>query len=131
MRGIVPSLPFRPALCAALGMTLAAGTLAGTPAFAQDKTPAAQDEKASREMLNTDQGERARQQLEANEASQKAHDDAVQRLEMDEKMYGGLRREYPELQRRYEEALSAWKEAVAACESGDMLHCPTANPPQD
>ena len=72
----------------------AALAVLAAPAAAQSTDPVAQ-----RALLNQQQAEAAQAQLEANAASQQAHDEGVQK------------------EKAYEEALAKWKADVAACQA--------------
>ncbi|MDD3797882.1 MAG: hypothetical protein PHE36_01750 [Novosphingobium sp.] len=98
---------------------------AACPAFAiaQD-TPEAPDmsDPAVQQRIeaNRQQAETAQAQLDANAASQKAHDDAVQEREQ---VLSQQEAATAKAKADYDAAMARWKETVEACKRGDTARC--------
>ena len=78
------------------------------------------DAEAQRARLNREQANTAQAQLDANAASQRAHDDAVRQREET------IRQQQADAAKAaadHEAAMARWQETVKACERGDRARC--------
>lgn len=77
--------------------------------------------------LNREQACLARDQLDANAASQKAHDDAVDAAQMqtlrDNAAYSAALEAHQRAVEKYRADYAAWEKAVAACKRGERAMC--------
>lgn len=113
-------------LCAALVLSCGAPVVAQS-ASPQTSAPEPGDPIAARKAANEEQARLAREQLEANAASQRAHDEAVaaaqnQKLR-DDAAYAAALKEHAGIVTTYETNRARWETVVAACERGDKLVC--------
>jgi len=106
------------AACAAFGFAPLSAEEA-PPAPAAD-APKADSEVPESARLNREQANTAQAQLDANAASQRAHDDAVRQREET------IRQQQADAAKAaadHEAAMARWQETVKACERGDRARC--------
>lgn len=74
--------------------------------------------------INREQAELARKQLDANAASQRAHDEAVTQGEAQHRQQlEAYEAEKARLAKEYDQAMERWRADVAACKAGDRTRC--------
>lgn len=99
----------------------------GTPV---DMGPEPGDPVARCRELNREQACLAQEQLDANAASQKAHDDAVDAARMqtlrDNATYSAALEAHQKAVDKYHADYAAWEKIVAACKRGNRKLCPPA-----
>lgn len=99
-------------------MVSATAALAACPPAWAQTTEAGDEER--RVVLNREQAEFARRQVEENTAAQRAYDDAVSARKL---QISAQEQEYARILAEHRRAMNQWRADVAACEGGDRTKC--------
>lgn len=129
IRRISLSAAFYGAVLASAGLPGVAPVFAQTQAQPIDAGPEPGDPVARRKELNLEQARLAQEQLAANEASQAAHDLAVQsaqtQAQRDKAVYEAAMEKHRKVVAKYRADYAEWEKVVAACKRGDRALCPS------
>lgn len=125
IREFAPALAVAAALVTALPVPSQARDQAEKPA---SSAPEPGDPEARRQMLNARQAQAARQQVEANRASQAHHEAAValngMAQERNDALYSDALTANAQARQQYRETRKQWERTNPYCWNGDATKCP-------